>query len=149
MMMTNFKRSTRAISPIFATLILIAIAVIAGIVVYMFTSGYIGQMTGGGTAGQEKVAIQSVGVTDADTIVLYCQSTGGGDVTVDSVQLKFAGNASVADTAFTVGTVVGSSLTTVTVDLPNYDMIDGTNYMATLISAAGGSFNSPTFKGPA
>ena len=44
----NFKRmmkNSKAISPIFATLILIAIAVIAGVVVYMFTSGTLATMT--------------------------------------------------------------------------------------------------------
>ena len=38
-------KSKRAISPIFAALILIAIAVIGGIVVYMFTSGTLASMT--------------------------------------------------------------------------------------------------------
>ncbi len=52
--MKNFNRNLKAISPIFATLILIAIAVIAGVVVYMFTSGTLATMTGGGTAAQEK-----------------------------------------------------------------------------------------------
>ena len=58
----NFKRmmkNSKAISPIFATLILIAIAVIAGVVVYMFTSGTFATMTSGGTAGQEKVPASS------------------------------------------------------------------------------------------
>jgi flagellin-like protein len=53
----NFKRlmkNNKGISPIFATLILIAIAVIAGVVVYMFTSGTLATMTGGGTEAQEK-----------------------------------------------------------------------------------------------
>ena len=40
----SFMKNCKAISPIFATLILIAIAVIAGVVVYMFTSGYLADM---------------------------------------------------------------------------------------------------------
>ena len=51
-------KNRKAISPIFATLILIAIAVIAGVVVYMFTSGTLATMTNGGTAAQEKVSVQ-------------------------------------------------------------------------------------------
>ena len=60
--MNNFKKlikNSKAISPIFATLILIAIAVIAGVVVYMFTSEILATMTGGGTAGTEKVSVQA------------------------------------------------------------------------------------------
>ena len=56
----KFMKNRKAISPIFATLILIAIAVIAGVVVYMFTSGTLATMTGGGTAAQEKVSVQAV-----------------------------------------------------------------------------------------
>ncbi len=41
----KFMKNSKAISPIFATLILIAIAVIAGVVVYMFTSGTLATMT--------------------------------------------------------------------------------------------------------
>ena len=52
--MKNFNRNIKAISPIFATLILIAIAVIAGVVVYMFTSGTLATMTGGGTSSTRK-----------------------------------------------------------------------------------------------
>ena len=61
--MKNFNRNIKAISPIFATLILIAIAVIAGVVVYMFTSGTLATMTGGGTAGQEKITVQAASRT--------------------------------------------------------------------------------------
>ena len=43
--MKSFRRNLKGISPIFATLILIAIAVIAGVVVYMFTSGTLASMT--------------------------------------------------------------------------------------------------------
>ena len=67
--MNNFKKlikNRKGISPIFATLILIAIAVIAGVVVYMFTSGTLATMTGGGTAAQEKVSVQAVQASQAD-----------------------------------------------------------------------------------
>src|SRR4030066_2483260 len=76
--MKTFRKSTRGLSPIFATLILIAIAVIAGIVVYMFTSGTIASMTGGGTAGQEKAAVQGVEVTSASAINVLAQYVSGG-----------------------------------------------------------------------
>ncbi len=90
--MNNFKKlikNRKAISPIFATLILIAIAVIAGVVVYMFTSGTLATMTGGGTAAQEKVSIQAVQATaTSGAISIYAQSTGGSSVAVDSLILK-------------------------------------------------------------
>jgi flagellin-like protein len=57
--MIKSRRSKRGLSPIFATLILIAIAVIAGIVVYAFVSGAIPGLVSGPGAGSEKVAVQS------------------------------------------------------------------------------------------
>ena len=82
-------KNSKAISPIFATLILIAIAVIAGVVVYMFTSGTLATMTGSGTAGQEKLAIQSVsGEATTDIVTVYAQSLSGDSVTLDTVILQ-------------------------------------------------------------
>ena len=42
---TKFKRSIRAISPVVATLLMIAIAVIAALVVYAWVTGYMGNTT--------------------------------------------------------------------------------------------------------
>ena len=83
--MKSFRRSRKGISPIFATLILIAIAVIAGVVVYMFTSGTLATMTSGGTAAQEKVAVQGATGSAADAgATVYAQyMSGGGAVTIN------------------------------------------------------------------
>ena len=104
---SKLRRNVKALSPIFAVLILIAIAVIAGIIVYMFTSGYLGTMMGGGTTGQEKVAIQAVqGDGTLDTVTVWAKSTGGGDVTISEAILKdSAGNVVVVDDAIGGGAV--------------------------------------------
>ena len=69
----SFKKDLKGISPIFATLILIAIAIIAGVVVYMFTSGALTQMQGTTGGAQERMAVQSVQYT-ADTDLNYNSS---------------------------------------------------------------------------
>lgn len=147
-------RSRRALSPIFATLILIAIAVIAGIVVYMFTSGTLASMMGGGTTGQEKVAIQAIqgpaNPAAAGNILLYAQSTGGGDVAIDTVIVKFAGNASIVKTYTGASVVTGgpikSTLTTITVVTAANDLKAGETYTVTLVTVAGNQVISPSFK---
>jgi flagellin-like protein len=136
-------KSKKAISPIFAALILIAIAVIAGIVVYMFTSGTIASMTGGGTAGQEKVTVQSASYATG-TVTALCQPTGGPIATINGMIVKdSAGN--------TVGQDLGIS-TTLTADtlVPISGTITLTSglYTATVTTEAGGSFVSPTFTVP-
>jgi flagellin-like protein len=42
---TKFKRSVKAISPVIATLLMIAIAVVASLVVYAWVTGYMGNTT--------------------------------------------------------------------------------------------------------
>ena len=78
---TKFKRSIRAISPVVATLLMIAIAVIAALVVYAWVTGYMGNTTN--KAGNA-ILIQSL-TTDQDSkLVAYVQNVGQGDVVLDS-----------------------------------------------------------------
>ena len=141
--MKSFK-SRRALSPIFATLILIAIAVIAGIVVYMFTSGTIAAMTGGGTAGQEKAAIQGVNAVNATVLA---QNTGGVDITINTWILKSADGNIVDQGAVSVLLPTVGTLTEVPIDLSN--AVASQSYTVTLVSTKGGSFVSSSFVMPA
>jgi flagellin-like protein len=145
-------RSKKAISPIFAVLILIAIAVIAGIVVYMFTSGTIATMTGGGTAAQEKAAVQGVtydgSTAGSETITAYATCVEGGPIDITGLIVKDSeGNTEDAIT-ITPGTyplpetgnlVKVGPLGTVALDPLK-------SYTVTLTSANGGSFVSSSFK---
>ena len=151
---TKFRRSTRGLSPIFATLILIAIAVIAGIVVYMFTSGMLADLTGGGGTAQEKMAIQAVagetdGVVGDDVITIYAQSTGGGAIPLDSAILKHSQQNVVyvyADTNMDIATVA-TTLTTIEMTFSGQgNMVVGESYTITLVTVAGGNFPSTSFK---
>ncbi len=140
----KLRKDVKALSPIFAVLILIAIAVIAGIIVYMFTSGYLGTMMGGGTTGQEKVAIESVQVTALD-ITLWAKSTGGGDVAITDVIIRdSAGNQVGAPITVSVTLPAAGTLTAVTATV---SLTTGQVYTAALVSQAGNQFVSSSFKG--
>jgi len=139
----KLRRDVRALSPIFAVLILIAIAVIAGIIIYMFTSGYLSTMMGGGTAGQEKVAIESVQVTAA-SVTLWAKSTGGGDVDITEVIIRdSAGNQVGAPVTVTVILPADGTLTAVTATAT---LTAGQVYTAALVSKVGNQFVSSSFK---
>jgi flagellin-like protein len=144
--MKSFRRNLKAISPIFATLILIAIAVIAGVVVYMFTSGTLATMTSGGTAAQEKVSVQGVQVSSTGTsISVYAENTGTGTVTVNGLIIKDSnGNTVQSATIASPGTVAlpGGILETVTGTITA--LPTGT-YTVTLTTTKGGSFVSSSF----
>ena len=143
---TKFRRHVKALSPIFAVLILIAIAVIAGIIVYMFTSGYLGTMMGGGSAGQEKVAIESVQVVDSGNITLWAKSTGGGAVDITEVILRDLHGNQVGAPDLAVGITLPANGTLTAVDA-TVTLTAGQVYTAALVSKVGNQFVSPSFKG--
>ena len=85
---TKFKRSIKAISPVIATLLMIAIAVVASLVAYAWVMGYIGFQTN--NAGQA-IQIQSYapGASTGDMDMdIYVQNVGQGIVEVDSVYIN-------------------------------------------------------------
>jgi flagellin-like protein len=147
-------KNSKAISPIFATLILIAIAVIAGVVVYMFTSGTLATMTAGGTAGQEKVTVQAASIVFATSgqTKVYLEQTGGPAATVNSLIIKdssgntvgvISGTNAFGSSVSTV-TLVSGTLTTLTSTTPTTGLTLGSSYTITVTTAAGGSFVSPS-----
>ena len=144
--MKSFRSNLKAISPIFATLILIAIAVIAGVVVYMFTSGTLATMTGGGTAGQERVAVQGVQVDDDGLgITVYAQNTAStGSVTVSGLIVKDStGNTlQVATLPSVAQTLDAGKLTGLTGTI---NLLGAGTYTVTVTTTGGGSFVSSSF----
>ena len=142
MKFSKLLRSTKALSPIFAVLILIAIAVIAGIVVYMFTSGTIASMTGGGTAGQEKAAVQGVNVAGN---LVYAQNTGGVTITITNATIKNSAGTIVSQAAVspTVDLTTDGVLKSISVTMSGLTV--GESYTVTLVSSKGGSFVSSSF----
>ena len=150
--MNNIKRfikNRKAISPIFATLILIAIAVIAGVVVYMFTSGTLATMTGGGTAAQEKVSVQGVQATTTTTGTVYAQNQGTSSVTVTSIMFKNAAGNVVSQFTPASGTTIGANSMGSLAYTGITALATNTPYTATVVTANGGSFVSASFTVPA
>lgn len=145
-MLKKIRKNAKALSPVFAVLILIAIAVIAGIVVYMFTSGTIATMTGGGTAGQEKVAVEAVVTNSATSIAVWAKSTGGGPVIIDGAVLKDSTGATVEVVPLTTTVTLLADGTLDDVPVTVTGIVLGDMYTITLTSKGGGSFVSSSFK---
>jgi flagellin-like protein len=145
---TKLRRDIRGLSPIFAVLILIAIAVIGGIVVYLFTSGYLGSMTGGGSQGAEKIAVEAIDATLSPTIDLYCKALSGGGIVISDAILKDASGETVE--VITLGATVAlpADGTLTTVSCPFTALTSGYQYSVALVSQAGGQFLSSPFKAP-
>jgi archaeal type IV pilus assembly protein PilA len=69
----NFRRNQKAISPVIATLLMIAIAVVASLVTYAWVMGYMGF-----TTNKTGLAIQIQSVSQTGTV--YVQNVGNGAV---------------------------------------------------------------------
>jgi len=70
----NFRRDMRAISPVIATLLMIAIAVVASLVTYAWVMGYMNFQT---EKTGKAIQIQSVSnQTSANTLTIYVQNVG-------------------------------------------------------------------------
>ena len=153
--MKSFRRSLKGISPIFATLILVSIVVVASVVVYMFTSRTFSIMTDNGTAATEKVSVLVASITTNKTgtgvVNVYAESKNGVNVTVSSILIKDA-NGSV------VTTVTPSTASPYSKSLPSSGSLvqigsghltltgvtKGNVYSLTIISTRGTSFTSST-----
>ena len=140
----KFLNNSKAISPIFATLILIAIAVIAGVVVYMFTSGTLATMTGGGTAAQEKISVQAAAgnTTVTKGFTVWAQCTSGGPVVINSAIIKDV-NGNVLTTVSVTQTLNAGTLTAISGAYDGFTV--GSSYTITLVSTKGGNFVSTSF----
>jgi flagellin-like protein len=77
----------KAVDPIIATLLLIAIAVAAGIIVYVYVNSLAGGLTGGGGSQvSEQLSLDSYNYKTSTTVPsLTVRDTGGSSVTIDQV----------------------------------------------------------------
>jgi flagellin-like protein len=82
---TKFKRSIRAISPVIATLLMIAIAVVASLVVYAWVNGYMSFQT---SKAGKAIAIPSFALADNGNMIVYVQNVGQGVSEVSAVYIN-------------------------------------------------------------
>ena len=158
---TKFKRSIRAISPVIATLLMIAIAVISALVVYAWVTGYIGGTT---SKAGNAIQIQSLTTDQDSNLVAYVQNVGQGDVVLDSgyvngvmaaqslsISLAKGETTAVAttyqvtsDDSLTVKVVATDGTFTQYIGSPNYENGQATTYQVVFSLGTGGASMVPS-----
>ncbi len=89
----------KAFSPVIASLILMLLAVAAGVVVYGYTMGWIGGATGGGGGTQGELILDSIKLSVSDTnATIFVRNTGSKDLTIDYIYISGTGFAASAST---------------------------------------------------
>jgi len=142
--MKNFIKSRKAISPIFATLILIAITVIAGVVVYMFVSGRLATMTSQISNTNDRLSVQGISASATGASVIVT-NRGIKSATVTGLILKDSNGNTVASVSSLTKAVPASTTAQITGTWPSKTLTRGVQYTITVITSGGGSFFSAPF----
>ena len=84
------RHRRQGISPIIAVLLLILIAIAAGVMVYAFVAGWVGSATSSTTVAQAQLSIDFADAIDAaaphkDNITVYIRNIGSSTVIIDSI----------------------------------------------------------------
>ena len=142
----KIKKNSKALSPVVASIILIAITVAVSVVV----AAWMGGMAIGLMGSAEQVSITNVAFPDAGTIRVLVQNTGGTQAAINSAFIN--GVVTTISTPIQVAKGSQTIVTFTTTGLGNTTlaMTPGTSYTVKLITAKGTSVVSPatTYSGP-
>jgi len=131
----RFKFSKRAVSPVIATLLMIAIAVAASIIVYVWSIGLLGGLMGsGGSQTKEQLIMEAYNWATPATLVFTLRNVGSAPVTVASVYLGGNALTTGASTAIAIGSSQQFSLSV------SGSYTPGAAYTLKVVSTTGGVF---------
>jgi len=132
----KFRVSKKAVSPVIATLLMIAVAVAASVIVYVWSAGLLGTlMGGGGSQVKEQLIVEAYSWPPGVTLTLNLRNTGSSSVTVDKV---YVGGTSMSFSAATIDPGVS---TPVTVTISGLSTTPGTAYTLKIVTKTGGVFS--------
>ncbi len=137
----KFKVSQRAVSPVIATLLMIAVAVAASIIVYVWSIGLLGSlMGGGGSQTREQLILEAYSWTGA-SLAFTVRNVGSATVTVASIYLGGSSLATGIATTVSIGSAVPFTYT------PSGTYTTGAAYQLKVVSATGGVFSFSVIDG--
>jgi len=139
----KFRVRRKALSPVIATLLMVAIAVAAAIITYVWSMGLLGGLMGtGGQQTKEQLIMEAYDWTTSGTLKLVVRNVGSSSVTVASIYLegKNIGN-------YTTNIAIGSTSAFTISGLSGYS--NGASYVAKLVTATGGTFTTSVICGRA
>jgi flagellin-like protein len=80
--MKRLMKSRKAVSPVIAVILLIAIAVAASVTVFAYTQGIIGGVT------TSNLVMSNANLLDSNTMTITIQNTGGSSTTIDQIDVS-------------------------------------------------------------
>jgi archaeal type IV pilus assembly protein PilA len=142
--MRKFKKNTKALSPVVASIILIAVTVAVSVVV----AAWMGGMTIGLMGNAEQVSVSNAQFTSNAQIALSVRNTGGATVTLTSATIDGNTVVMAAAPGYTLNVGKGNS-TDITLTLASgSSFIPGSQYELKLITAKGTTIVYPATYNP-
>lgn len=126
--MKNYRKSRKALSPVVASIILIAVTVAVSIAV----AAWMGSMTTGFMATEE-LKITNVAF-DSNTATIYVRNTGSTTITISEVYIN---NQIISNPTIVSASLAPNGNTTITV---TGDFEDGTSYQFKIVTSKGNPF---------
>jgi len=133
----NRKLNRKAISPVIATLLMIAIAVAASILVYVWSMGLVGSLQGTGGQQTREQLIMEAYVATATPFTLYIRNVGPttsviAAVYVEGISASFGGSITYAP---------GSTGTLIVTPSSSITLTPGAAYVVKIVTASGAVFS--------
>ena len=139
----------KAVSPIIATLLLIAIAVAAGIIVYVFVNGLAGNLTKSGgsqVTDQLSLSAYTYNLSPTANVTIFVQNTGTGPTSISSLYFDGTlrtlptGNGISPQSCARISNTVPVGTTCSVSFTPNPVGSAGTSHSVKLVTTNGGEF---------
>ena len=133
--MKKLLKSKKALSPVVAAIILIAVTVAVSIAV----AAWMGALTFT-FMKTEELKITSVTFTDLSTPVIHCTNTGADKLTVSSVTMDDVAQSSLAYSGFATGNVLEKGASgTITITLSS-NLTSGAKYTFAVLTSGGNKY---------
>ncbi len=131
----KLKVGRKAVNPVIATLLMIAIAVAAGILVYVWSMGLVGTLqAGGGEQTKEQVMMEAYDWTTTSTLILHMRNVG--TTQIDIAEIYVEGNAQ-GQTA----TIAIDGTADLTCGALGFTPVSGRSYSIKVVTSTGAVFS--------
>lgn len=136
--MKKIRTNKKGVSPVIAVLLMIAIAVAAAILVYVWSMGLIGTLTsGGGQQVKEQIIMDAYDwKTNPAVCTFYFRNVGSSDVVIDAIYIGGQQITSGMEMTLTLQTVLPAD-----VGISGGTYTPGVAYTAKVVTKTGGVFS--------
>ena len=134
----KFRVSKKAVSPVIATLLMIAVAVAASVIVYVWSAGLLGTLMGGGGAQvKEQLIMEAYDWTNTASLKLYLRNVGSTAVSVAAI---YVGGSAATGPSYPI-TIAVKATSTPTLSAGMGSITSGTAYTIKVVTETGGVFS--------